>query len=226
MASDLWVSVLSQGLASARRGAGQANLAGIRRCHAPDTVWINGHLMGTHPAVIPASTMTSADVARCGEDKDNVVLVRVDASEFRGVVVQGVRHLSPCLAYPGRSLARGPLGHLCHHTCYQRGGDPPYRYARLILTVGLRRGMHARSTILDARGATVAQVETTAAIAAGTSLVWNRMPGGPTAIVVARPPLSLSSGQRGAAMSDQWWMRSRRLWGFAISSSPRIGDSS
>ena len=79
------------------------------------TVWVNGHLMGTHPSGYTSFYYDITDVARCGEDKDNVDPGAGGCQRVRGVVVRGVRHLSPCLADDGRSPARGPLGHLCHH---------------------------------------------------------------------------------------------------------------
>lgn len=53
------------------------------------TVWVNGHLMGSHASGYIPSSYDLTDVLRYGEEGKNVVLVKVDGSEFEGWWYEG-----------------------------------------------------------------------------------------------------------------------------------------
>lgn len=48
------------------------------------TVWVNGHLMGTHFSGYTGFYYDITDVLRYGDEGDNVILVRVDATNYEG----------------------------------------------------------------------------------------------------------------------------------------------
>lgn len=53
------------------------------------TVWVNGHLMGNHPSGYTPSFYDLTDVLRYGNEGGNVILVKVDATEFEGWWYEG-----------------------------------------------------------------------------------------------------------------------------------------
>lgn len=53
------------------------------------TVWVNGHLMGHHDSGYLPSHYDLTDVLRYGEEGSNVVLVRVDATDYEGWWYEG-----------------------------------------------------------------------------------------------------------------------------------------
>jgi beta-galactosidase len=53
------------------------------------TVWVNGHLMGNHLSGYTASNYDLTDVLRYGNEGKNVILVKVDASEYEGWWYEG-----------------------------------------------------------------------------------------------------------------------------------------
>ncbi|MBZ9685974.1 DUF4982 domain-containing protein [Clostridium estertheticum] len=53
------------------------------------TVWVNGHLMGTHFSGYTGSYYDITDVVRYGDEGDNVILVRVDATTYEGWWYEG-----------------------------------------------------------------------------------------------------------------------------------------
>lgn len=53
------------------------------------TVWVNGHLMGTHASGYIPSFYDLTDVLRYGNEGKNVILVKVDAREFEGWWYEG-----------------------------------------------------------------------------------------------------------------------------------------
>lgn len=48
------------------------------------TVWVNGHLIGTHASGYTSFTYDITDVVRYGDEGRNVIFIRVDASEYEG----------------------------------------------------------------------------------------------------------------------------------------------
>jgi len=53
------------------------------------TVWVNGHLMGTHSSGYTSFCYDLTDVLRHGEEGKNVIFVRVDAREYEGWWYEG-----------------------------------------------------------------------------------------------------------------------------------------
>lgn len=53
------------------------------------TVWVNGHLLGNHPSGYIPSFYDITDVLRYGEEGANVVLVKVDATDYEGWWYEG-----------------------------------------------------------------------------------------------------------------------------------------
>jgi len=53
------------------------------------TVWVNGHLLGNHPSGYTPSNYDLTDVLRYGDEGKNVILVKVDASEYEGWWYEG-----------------------------------------------------------------------------------------------------------------------------------------
>ncbi|WP_083727783.1 beta-galactosidase GalA [[Flexibacter] sp. ATCC 35208] len=53
------------------------------------TVWVNGHLMGNHESGYLPSTYDLTDVLRYGTEGKNVILVKVDATDFEGWWYEG-----------------------------------------------------------------------------------------------------------------------------------------
>jgi len=53
------------------------------------TVWVNGHLMGHHESGYLPSTYDLTDVLRYGREGKNVILVKVDATDFEGWWYEG-----------------------------------------------------------------------------------------------------------------------------------------
>ena len=53
------------------------------------TVWVNGHLLGNHLSGYIPSTYDLTDVLRYGNEGKNVILVKVDASEYEGWWYEG-----------------------------------------------------------------------------------------------------------------------------------------
>lgn len=53
------------------------------------TVWVNGHLMGNHLSGYIPSFYDLTDVLRYGDEGKNVILVKVDASDFEGWWYEG-----------------------------------------------------------------------------------------------------------------------------------------
>lgn len=53
------------------------------------TVWVNGHLIGNHLSGYVPSNYDLTDVLRYGEEGENVILVKVDASEYEGWFYEG-----------------------------------------------------------------------------------------------------------------------------------------
>jgi len=53
------------------------------------TVWVNGHLMGNHESGYTPSNYDLTDVLRYGHEGKNVILVKVDASEYEGWWYEG-----------------------------------------------------------------------------------------------------------------------------------------
>jgi len=147
------------------------------------TVWVNGHLMGTHPSGYTSFYYDISDVARCGEDKDNVVLVRVDASEFEGWWYEG------CGIYRHVWLTVTDALHVGHWGTYVT--TPAI--SEDSCTVQMRtnvcndgsqdRACTLRSTILDAQGAVVGRANSSATITSGTNLVLDQ------AVQLSRPEL-------------------------------------
>lgn len=57
----------------------------MRNC----TVWVNGHLMGTHFSGYTSFSYDITDIARFGNEGTNVILARVDAREYEGWWYEG-----------------------------------------------------------------------------------------------------------------------------------------
>lgn len=57
----------------------------MRNC----TVWVNGHLMGTHPSGYTGFCYDITDIARYGDEGKNVIFVKVDASDYEGWWYEG-----------------------------------------------------------------------------------------------------------------------------------------
>ena len=53
------------------------------------TVWVNGHLIGDHQSGYTPSNYDLTDVLRYGDEGKNVILVKVDASDFEGWWYEG-----------------------------------------------------------------------------------------------------------------------------------------
>ncbi len=53
------------------------------------TLWVNGHLMGNHQSGYTPSNYDLTDVLRYGNEGKNVILVKVDASEYEGWWYEG-----------------------------------------------------------------------------------------------------------------------------------------
>ncbi len=53
------------------------------------TVWVNGHLLGTHQSGYTPANYDLTDVLRYGNEGKNVILVKVDASEYEGWWYEG-----------------------------------------------------------------------------------------------------------------------------------------
>jgi beta-galactosidase len=53
------------------------------------TVWVNGHLLGNHQSGYTPSNYDLTDVLRYGKEGKNVILVKVDASEYEGWWYEG-----------------------------------------------------------------------------------------------------------------------------------------
>ena len=53
------------------------------------TVWVNGHLMGNHPSGYVPSSYDLSDVLRYGSEGRNVILVKVDATDYEGWWYEG-----------------------------------------------------------------------------------------------------------------------------------------
>jgi beta-galactosidase len=53
------------------------------------TVWVNGHLMGSHKSGYTPSNYDITDVLRYGNEGKNAILVKVDASEYEGWWYEG-----------------------------------------------------------------------------------------------------------------------------------------
>ena len=53
------------------------------------TVWVNGHLLGNHQSGYTPSNYDLTNVLRYGDEGKNVILVRVDASEYEGWWYEG-----------------------------------------------------------------------------------------------------------------------------------------
>jgi beta-galactosidase len=53
------------------------------------TVWVNGHLLGNHLSGYTPSNYDLTDVLRYGDEGKNVILVKVDASEYEGWWYEG-----------------------------------------------------------------------------------------------------------------------------------------
>lgn len=53
------------------------------------TVWVNGHLLGNHQSGYIPSNYDLTDVLRYGDEGKNVILVKVDASEYEGWWYEG-----------------------------------------------------------------------------------------------------------------------------------------
>lgn len=53
------------------------------------TVWLNGHLLGNHQSGYVPSNYDLTDVLRYGDEGKNVILVKVDASEYEGWWYEG-----------------------------------------------------------------------------------------------------------------------------------------
>ena len=147
------------------------------------TVWVNGHLMGTHASGYTSFYYDISDVARYGEDKDNVILVRVDASEFEGWWYEG------CGMYRHVWLTVADTLHVGHWGAYVttptiNQATATVRMCTTVCNDGSQEKLCTlRSTIVDAQGAVVGQVESTASIAAGTSLAFDQ------AMQVSQPQL-------------------------------------
>jgi len=54
-----------------------------------NTVWVNGHLLGNHQSGYTPSNYDLTDVLRYGDEGKNVILVKVDASEYEGWWYEG-----------------------------------------------------------------------------------------------------------------------------------------
>jgi beta-galactosidase len=53
------------------------------------TVWVNGHLMGNHKSGYIPSNYDLTDVLRYGDEGENIILVRVDATDYEGWWYEG-----------------------------------------------------------------------------------------------------------------------------------------
>ena len=53
------------------------------------TVWVNGHLLGNHLSGYTPSNYDLTDVLRYGNEGKNVILVKVDASDYEGWWYEG-----------------------------------------------------------------------------------------------------------------------------------------
>lgn len=53
------------------------------------TVWVNGHLMGTHQSGYTGFCFDITDIARYGEEGQNVIFIKVDASDYEGWWYEG-----------------------------------------------------------------------------------------------------------------------------------------
>ena len=131
------------------------------------TVWVNGHLMGTHPSGYTSFCYDLTDVLRYGEEGKNVIFVRVDAREYEGWWYDG------CGIYRHVWLLKTDPLHVGHWGTYvttPRITDQSAEvsiHTTLLNEYACEKPCELVSTIVDASGKTIATVSTGAAIAAG-----------------------------------------------------------
>lgn len=70
-------------------GVGKKWTVGFDGVSGTSTVWVNGHLLGEHRGGYSGFTYDLTDVLRYGAEGKNVILVKVDATEFEGWWYEG-----------------------------------------------------------------------------------------------------------------------------------------
>lgn len=132
------------------------------------TVWVNGHLIGTHPSGYTSFFYDLTDVLRYGEEGKNVIFVRVDAREYEGWWYEG------CGIYRHVWLLKTDPLHVGHWGTYVTTPRITAESAEVrIRTTVLNeyasdKLCELESKIVDASGQVVATVSAKATLAAGT----------------------------------------------------------
>lgn len=137
------------------------------------TVWVNGHLMGTHESGYTPSFYDVTEVLRYGQEGANVVLVKVDATDYEGWWYEGAgiyRHTW--------LLFTDPL-HVDRFGTFVTTPEisPATADIKVETTVRNERDNDAEftleSAVLDASGRQVAVFTDKSRVAAGSSVVIN-----------------------------------------------------
>lgn len=76
------------------------------------TVWVNGHLLGNHPSGYTGFNYDITDIVRYGHEGENVVFVKVDATEYEGWWYEG------CGIYRHVWLVKTDRLHVARHGTY------------------------------------------------------------------------------------------------------------
>ena len=147
------------------------------------TVWVNGHLMGTHSSGYTSFCYDLTDVLRHGEEGKNVIFVRVDAREYEGWWYEG------CGIYRHVWLLKTDPLHVGHWGTYV---TTPY-IADQSATVSIRttvlneyageKPCELVSTIVDASGEAIAVASDEALLAASGEYEFEQV------AIIPRPKL-------------------------------------
>ena len=151
-------------------------------------VFVNGQRIGEHQGGYTGFTFDITDAVKTG---DNVVAVRVNnlwnaapgAARRRARFFR--RHLSRRAARRHRAVACGVVWHVRHHAAGVEGIRHGEREDRSGRTIPARpKSATVKTRVLDAKGKTVAQMESTQTIAAGATNVFDQ-----TSAPIANPKL-------------------------------------
>ena len=144
---------------------------GIFRC---STVWVNGHLMGHHESGYIPSFYDISEVARFGDEGENVVFIKVDPKDFEGWWYEG------CGIYRHTWLTITEPLHVARFGTYVT--TPDITEDRAIVNIEttienenrFSRTFRMVNTLKDRNGTVLQQMETTSEVQGGGKVVINQ----------------------------------------------------
>ena len=141
---------------------------GIFRC---STVWVNGHLMGHHESGYIPSFYDISEVARYGDEGENVVFVKVDPKDFEGWWYEG------CGIYRHTWLSITDVLHVARFGTYVTTPEITADCATVNVETTVenksrfKRNFRLVSTVKDNKGTVLKRMETACEVRGGGRVV-------------------------------------------------------